>query len=69
MRTHGSTSFVTMTINQLRALGFADDEEFKASRVDLQKRAAKNFAQTFQVIPPKVEKQPEIVVEEFRFED
>ncbi len=56
-----------MTINQLRALGFTDDEEFKASRVDLQKRAAKNFAQTFQVIPSKVEKEPEIVVEAFQF--
>jgi len=68
MRTHGSTSFVTMTINQLRALGFTDDEEFKASRVDLQKRAAKNFAQTFQIIPPKIEKEPEIVVEAFQFD-
>ncbi len=67
MRTIGSTSFVTMTINQLRALGFTDDEPFLASRVDLQKRAAKNFAQTFQIIPPKVEKEPETPVEVFKF--
>jgi hypothetical protein len=68
MRTHGSTSFVTMTINQLRALGFSDDEPFLASRVELQKRAARNFAQTFQVIPPKVEKEPEQPVEPFKFD-
>lgn len=68
MRTHGSTSFVTMTINQLRELGFSNDEPFLASRVDLQKRAAKNFAKTFQVIPPKVEKEPEQPVEVFQFD-
>jgi hypothetical protein len=68
MRTHGSTSFVTMTINQLRALGFSDDEPFLASRVELQKRAAKNFAQTFQIITPKVEKEPETPVEVFKFD-
>ncbi len=67
MRTHGSTSFVNMTINQLRALGFTDDEPFKASRVELEKRAAKNFTQTFQIIPPKVEKEPETPVEVFQF--
>ena len=68
MRTPGSTSFVNMTINQLRALGFSDDELFKASRVELEKRAAKNFAQTFQVIPPKAEKEPETPVEVFQFD-
>ncbi len=68
MRTIGSTSFVTMTINQLRALGFTDDEPFKASRVDLQKRAAVRFAETFQIIPPKVEKEPETPVEAFKFD-
>jgi len=57
-----------MTINQLRALGFTDDEPFLASRVDLQKRAAKNFAQTFSFVPPKVEKEPEQPVEAFKFD-
>lgn len=57
-----------MTINQLRALGFTDDEPFKASRVDLQKRAAVRFAETFQIIPPKVEKEPETPVEAFKFD-
>jgi len=54
MRTHGSTSFVKMSIRQLQELGLADDDLFLASRVDLQKWVAKKFAETFQAALPKV---------------
>ncbi len=70
MRTHGSTSFVTMTINQLRALGFTDDEPFLASRVDLQKRAVKKITETFSYgnhVPSVKEAEPDVKVEEFKF--
>jgi hypothetical protein len=66
-RTHGSTSFVEMTINQLLALGFSEDEPFLASRVSLQKRAAARFAETFSYVPPVKEVEPEVKVEEFKF--
>ena len=68
-RTHGSTSYVTMTINILKQLGFTDDEQFLASRVDLEKRAAKNFSKAFSLVPPEKEEPEEVKVEEFKFND
>ena len=67
-RTHGSTSFVSMTINTLKQLGFSDDEPFLASRVSLQKRAAENFAQAFAIVAPVKEKEVETPVEVFKFD-
>lgn len=68
-RTHGSTSFVPVTINIMKQLGFTDDEQFFASRVELEKRAAANFSKAFAFVPPVKEKEPETPVEVFNFGD
>ena len=68
-RTHGSTSFVTVTIDDLLNLGFTNNEPLLVSRIHLQKKAAENITKSFFVAPPVKEKEPEATVEVFEFAD
>lgn len=62
-RTHGSTSFVTVTIDDLLNLGFANNEPLLVSRINLQQKAAQNITKSFFVAPPVREKEQEIKME------